>query len=501
MRDNPSLAGRATLAIALLFGFYLLAIGIAAFLVWIPWAEWTAAHRIHPKLALVCLAGAAIILWSVIPRPEKFEPPGPELMRSQHPKLFGLIDEMAQATGQPGPVNVYLVPGVNAWVSSRGGWMGAGSQRIMGVGLPLLQVLDVSQFRAVIAHEFGHYHGGDVAVGPWVYATRQAIGRTLQGLSHHSGLLQKPFEWYGGMFLNVTHSISRAQEYAADALAARIVGAGPLVSGLRRIAGSSAAYQPYWSDEVNPVVSAGYRPPLTEGFRQFLEVETIAKSLNDWVSKEEREGTVHPHDTHPSLRDRIEAVAGLPERVMHEEPASALSLIEDPVSVERVLLDAMLVAEHARKIQDIGWDEVGSRVLLPRFDQAASENHEVFRGLTAGDLGHALAPPGELIRKLAERLNASPEAARSHALWIAGAVLTSALASRGLRVRSLPGEPVQIENFDGTLLPTFTIMVEIAEGKREADEWRSTAERLGFAALPLVAEPLPETGIFPAPRS
>jgi Zn-dependent protease with chaperone function len=57
---------------------------------------------------------------------------------------------------------------------------------VMGLGLPLLQTLTVSQFRAVMAHEFGHYYGGDTKLGPWVYKTRAAIVRTLLGISQHS---------------------------------------------------------------------------------------------------------------------------------------------------------------------------------------------------------------------------------------------------------------------------------------------------------------------------
>jgi len=71
---------------------------------------------------------------------------------------------------------------MNAWVAHRGGLMGLGARGIMGLGLPLLQTLTVSELRAVLAHEFGHYHGGDTKLGRFVYGTRTAIGRTLENL-------------------------------------------------------------------------------------------------------------------------------------------------------------------------------------------------------------------------------------------------------------------------------------------------------------------------------
>jgi Zn-dependent protease with chaperone function len=67
------------------------------------------------------------------------------------------------------PAEVYLIPEVNAWVGQRGGFMGIGSRRIMGLGLPLLETLNVSQLEAVLVHEFGHYYRGDTRLGPWVY--------------------------------------------------------------------------------------------------------------------------------------------------------------------------------------------------------------------------------------------------------------------------------------------------------------------------------------------
>jgi heat shock protein HtpX len=112
----------------------------------------------------------------------------------------------------------------------------------MGLGLPLLEALTVRQFRAVLAHEFGHYYGGDTRLGPWIYKTRAAIERTVRGVHRHGSVLVKPFEWYGNMFLRGTHVVSRRQEFSADALAARTAGARALTKGLRVLHGSDPAF-------------------------------------------------------------------------------------------------------------------------------------------------------------------------------------------------------------------------------------------------------------------
>lgn len=110
MTSSPSLAGRALLAIVLMIGFYILAVAMAAGLIYIPYAEMTYAHRIHPKIAIVCVLGALVILWSVLPRFDKFELPGPPLTRDQHPRLFEELEGVARSVGQAMPAEVYTRP-------------------------------------------------------------------------------------------------------------------------------------------------------------------------------------------------------------------------------------------------------------------------------------------------------------------------------------------------------------------------------------------------------
>src|SRR5690349_7774928 len=115
MTASPSLAGRALLAVVLMIGFYILAVAIAAGLIYITYAEVSYAHRIYPKLAILFVIGSLAILWSVLPRFDRFESPGPQLTREQHPRLFQELDGVARSVNQAMPAEVFLVPDVNAW--------------------------------------------------------------------------------------------------------------------------------------------------------------------------------------------------------------------------------------------------------------------------------------------------------------------------------------------------------------------------------------------------
>jgi hypothetical protein len=183
MTQTLWLARRAVLAILLMVTFYVLALVITGVLLWIPYAEWAYLDRLDIRIGLACYVTAATLVIAVFPRRDRFVPPGPELSEVGHRRLFAEIRSVAEVTKQDMPADVYLINEVNAFVTNRGGTMGFGGRRVMGIGLSLLQGLTISEFKSVLAHEFGHYAAGDVRLGPWIYKTRAAIARTMESLS------------------------------------------------------------------------------------------------------------------------------------------------------------------------------------------------------------------------------------------------------------------------------------------------------------------------------
>src|SRR5436190_23518547 len=89
---------RAVLALLFAIGFYVLALGIALGLFWVPYAEFAYAQHITPKLAVICILGGLAIVWSVLPRPDKFSAPGPLLKRQKQPRLFAALGRGAKAS-------------------------------------------------------------------------------------------------------------------------------------------------------------------------------------------------------------------------------------------------------------------------------------------------------------------------------------------------------------------------------------------------------------------
>ena len=485
MHRTASVARRAALALALLIGFYLFAIGVAAMLLALPYLEWRLAGRVEGRLGLFAVLAAGAILWAIVPRRDRFEDPGPRLLEDEHPRLFQVLRGVARETGQAMPAEVFLVAQLNAWVAQRGGVMGFGSRRVMGLGLPLLEALTVQQFRAVLAHEFGHYYGGDTRLGPWIYTTRAAIERTLENLHRQGTALVKPFEWYGRAFVRITHGVSRQQEFSADALAARTVGARPLVEGLRLLHGSDEAFSAYWAQEVVPVLQLGARPPLAAGFRQFREVPEVRTSIEEAIGRELAEGEASPYDTHPCLRDRVAAVAALPPGELPADDPPALTLLEVPERVEEMLL-TYLGGADAGELVPMAWSDVGERVWMPFWREQVEPLATSLAGMTPSDLpGHA-----KDLSALAVRLglvSGGEEPAPEHAgraSWVVAVALTTVLRDRGWTLRALPGERVVLERGDDAVRP-FTLMRDLDTEVLAPADWLALCLRHGLADLDL----------------
>jgi heat shock protein HtpX len=481
MAPSNSLAARAALVIVLLAGFYILAVAIAGILIYLPYAEWTYGGRLHVKLALFCIVGAGAILWSIIPRVDHFTAPGPVLPPNQHRKLFDTLRDIARATGQEMPSEVYLVPEVNAWVSNRGGIMGFGGRRVMGLGLPLLQALTVPQLRAVVAHEFGHFYGGDTKLAPWVYKTRIAIGRTLAGLAEHSSLLQTPFLWYGMFFLKVSNAVSRRQEFAADALAARVVGSRHLIEGLKLTHSAGLIFSAYWRSEVMPVLRNGFRPPLAEGFRHFYASPRIAEWASSSVEQELREGKADPYDTHPSLPERVAALKQWPERETATNDLPAISLIERVDKLEIELIESISAGANTQSLKSVAWENVGQDIWLPGWE-TETRKYEALAGITAAKLPETSQALSAFASQLGEEV--ASEEQQKHATAILGMALAVALKAEGWKVHALPGADVICEYKAFSIKP-FEIVPKLASGELTPESWNKLCATYGIADLDL----------------
>jgi Zn-dependent protease with chaperone function len=477
MTASGRLASRAALAVSLMVSFYGLALTTVAVLLAIPVLLWTVAKGLLLKAGLFCLVGAYAILKAIVPRPDRFEPPGPRLAPEAQPELFAEIRDLARRTGQEQPKDVYLIPDVNAWVGQRGGIMGIGSRRVMGIGLPLLQTLTVPELRGVLAHEFGHFHGGDVAIGPWIYKTRAALVRTVVEVASHSKLLSQLFIWYGNLFFRITHGVSRHQEVLADRLAADIVGTDTFASGLRRTNSAGLAFAPYWQGAVAPVLSAGFAPPLAAGFEAFMSNPTVASQLTEALKQQALHEKASPYDTHPPLADRLAALGVSRSNAPAAAGPPAVSLLRNLEALEKALVR---VLAKGKPHGPVGWDEVGDKVWLPMWRGYASKLERALAGVTPSSL------PTLAWERVGRRFIGSSKGDAGEAGdFVVGVAIALVLSQAGFRVESYPGQRQTLVGH-GERVEVFGLRQRLKDAAA-AEMWREFCTRTGIADVDLGA--------------
>lgn len=494
-----SFARDVAVAAALLVGFYVFAGIVAAALLALAIVPWLADLPQNLWVSIACLVSGLAIVRGIIPRRAPFEAPGPRLERADQPELHAIVDEVADTTEQERPAEVYLAPDVNASVTETGGLMGFGGRRVMVVGLPLMDCLTVGQLRAVVAHEFGHYHGGDTKLGPWFFRTYDAIARTVGHLQQAGSIWERPFTWYGMFFLRRSSAIKRRQEFLADELAARAGGKRAAIEGLHAVHASAPAFDGYWQSEVAPVLSGGHRAPLLEGFRRFQSAGGVKQAVEDGLAKELEGRETDPYDTHPSLRERVDALERLPDdgrAVAEGDERPAISLLRDPEGIEDDLLVALFGPEVA-ELEPVRWEDVPERALLPNWREFMEPHRQALAGITAGgipdvttqltDFGRRLTPPEGVPE---EALPLPAEFAREYGASVLDTGLALALRESGWTIYAPPGEPVAFARGEERVEP-FGVSEALASGELSREDWTARCARAGIAGLQLSGEPAP----------
>jgi hypothetical protein len=335
----------------------------------------------------------------------------------------------------------------------------------------------------------------------FVYQTRAAIGRTLQGLAgagDRIAALQAPFIAYGNWFLRVTQEISRAQETSADELAARVVGPRPLIEGLKKIHVTAMAFDPYVNSEFSPAISLGLLPPIGDGFARFLEAPEIRRQveerLGDVVELEtkaiaELDPTARRYESHPRLPERIAALEALGLPPLPSEDALGITLLDDVPALDAALSKAILREDVAASRKPVPWEDVGRLGYLQHFKESVARYAPCFDHLPIEALaGHASGIAQSILdlqrKESRPGWDGEPDQRQGFAQWLIGAAISVAAAMRGLEPVSVPGRPIVVRGARGEL-DAFAAVRALVAGEMSDAAWRARCDELGLTGASL----------------
>lgn len=430
---------RAVLAVAMLFGVYLLALAVVAGLglgiYEIVVHGFTGA--IVLKLAIVAVLVSVAIgrgLWAGLRRTRE-EPPGVVLTPEEQPRLWDEVRFLAAEVDTRAPDEIRLVHDVNAAVSESSRWLGLvpGTRRLY-VGVPLLTGLSTLQLRSVLAHELGHYSGRHTGLAGVTYRGQESLRRIVGHLGPDSWV-GRIFRAYGRAYVAVASTVNRRQELEADAFSARLAGKGVAVGALMAVPAIGAAWSIFLESYLGRGPQQHRRPrELFAGFHQFWTTPERQAQLDELRSRPPAEDR-SIYDSHPSTAERVAAITGLEDAPDEPDTSGpAIDLLDDAAGPLRRLEEWMF---DGASLTAVDWEEFVATSLAEETHSnaalliAAMENG----GETKGDLGQALDAIAlgwslDLVAALMPE-GATDEERRSAAAQLVGDLVADALIQRG----------------------------------------------------------------------
>jgi len=257
---------------------YLLMVALAAGLLWLCW------HAgifiiLNVRNIWAILLGAGLILMGVLvvffllkflfDTSDDTGDTGIELTEADDPRLFAFVRQVAKEVGTHFPKKIFLQPDVNASVfySSSFWSLFFPTRKNLNIGLGLVNSMNLGEFKAVLAHEFGHFSQRSMRLGSYVYYVNQVIFNMLyrndgwaSAANNIAGIHQvlgamvqvavyivQGIQWVlRGMYAIVNRrylSLSRQMEFHADTIAATVSGSNNMTQALRQLDLGHAAYQ------------------------------------------------------------------------------------------------------------------------------------------------------------------------------------------------------------------------------------------------------------------
>lgn len=310
-------------------------------------------------------------------------PTGRRIVRPQAPRLFEMIDDIRRRANAPVAHEVLITEDFNAAVVQlpRLGIFGWPKNYLL-LGLPLMQALTIDEFKAVLAHEFGHLSGAHGKFGAWIYRLRQGWARLNTALSeqeHWGSFLFVPFfRWFAPAFSAYSFVQARQQEYEADRVSAEVAGANSAAAALVRVntQGDFLSTR-YWSDvfrrtESDPHPLATPYAGMRRAFAESNDPQHVAKSLGSAMAA--KTGYA---DTHPCLADRLRALNVTPQELAPIDRNAADALLGSLTSDLALEFDnewQSSIREWWQRQHEYIRD---SRQKLEAFDQRADEELSV----------------------------------------------------------------------------------------------------------------------------
>ena len=311
--------------------------------------------RVPIKLVALLVLGAVVTVFKMLQSlfiKVAAADPGRTLAPVEAPALWELARDVAQSVGTRAVDEIRITPGTEMAVYERGSASERRrdvAHRVLVLGVGLVNGFQLGAFRAVLAHEYGHFAhrdtaGGDVALRVRRDITMFAIALYQQGQAVWWNLAFQFLRVYDFLFRRISHGAIRLQEVLADRMAAHVNGPAAFEEGLRHVIARSVEFESAVTLELRsaaqsrrPVHDLYSLPPLPT-----LASMDVEKRIADALSRPTTED-----DTHPGPSDRFRLVRDVSYNGGQPDPTPVWDLF-----AARQQLTAEMTATVAEQLDD-----------------------------------------------------------------------------------------------------------------------------------------------------
>jgi len=322
--------------------------------------------RIPIKLVLVVGFLTVVTMWSVVKsifvRPSNADP-GERLNVEEHPKFRALLQEVAERIGTRPVDRVYLTPGTDVAVFERGGLFAqltGRTERCLVLGVGVLEGFSIGAFKAVLAHEYGHFRNEDTAGGGFALAVRRSVLSMAVALAQNGAAAWYNPAWlfvngFHKVFARISQGASRLQEILADRWSAFSYGAEAFKQGLEHVIERSIRFDAHAQVALAEVIEN--KVSLANLYQYRVKGKTPADKEIKKAIKEALNAEPSPYDSHPSPAERFALVDALPKAKLSPTPDDELDAWE--LFADRKALEKKMT----RKIREAV--EINHGVIIP----------------------------------------------------------------------------------------------------------------------------------------
>jgi len=384
--DKKLLRTFGLLLIALLpFLFYLQALALFAAIDFAGYSYFSMANsgQIYIGIAIglvivVIGTGIAILIgFYFMFFPPKRKTTGIIMNEREQQHLWAVSNEIAEEI-KTKPINKIIVtsePGICVYLEGNiFSTIAGGGKKVLEIGLPVLYNLNITEFKAILSHEYGHFSHRDTQWGVFTFSMGTSLINSLRampGPKKGSGwsiiriiMFINPAYWifllYTMLYFKVTSGFSRIREVMADSEAINLYGGKYFASGLMKVATNGMVYseviQPLWvSALLEHNLTIAYFSKSMEHFYSKMENKELEELKTKILSMRQ---THDIYDSHPALKIRIDYAMKFKDREVDIKQPVELSNAR--VDLNKILYDTKIDESPISELFN-DWDGINEK--------------------------------------------------------------------------------------------------------------------------------------------